>query len=224
VARAFIAESSAPVFAVNSLLLYAFLPLPVLLASSLLLQQWRSLALGGVLCAAWCWLYGPLFWPHGEPLADRPRLAVLSFNALGLNHDVHSTVELVRASRADVVALQELNPEAAAALERELGGLYPYRWLEPRVGVTGGGLLSKLPFSRSPSQLAGSWVDPPMVVDVDVRGQPVTVVRFHATSHPRHWREREEQARILAARAAQLRTRFILAGDLTQPSTTRLTP
>lgn len=47
----------------------------------------------------------------------------------------------------DVVALQELTPEVAEALEAsdEIDRRYPYRILEPREGVRGMGILSSLP-------------------------------------------------------------------------------
>ena len=53
----------------------------------------------------------------------------------------------IRAIDADVVALQELTPDAAAAIEADpiLRERYPYRILEARPGVDGLGLLARRP-------------------------------------------------------------------------------
>ncbi|HEX5829324.1 MAG TPA: endonuclease/exonuclease/phosphatase family protein [Candidatus Limnocylindrales bacterium] len=64
----------------------------------------------------------------------------------------------------DVVALQELTPDAAAVIEAsdELDRRYPYRVLEPRDGVRGMGILSSLPL------VAGVYGARPMLLTASV--------------------------------------------------------
>src|SRR5262249_40044493 len=105
-------------FIVNAFFLYAFLPLPVLLVAAVLTR--RALVIGVFVLAAavWAWFWGALFLPAHEVHAAGPRLVVLAYNMLGFNRDVGDTLRIIRESAADLVALQELNPETAHAIER----------------------------------------------------------------------------------------------------------
>lgn len=200
-------------FAINSLLLYGFLPAPLLLLVGLWRRDTLLLAAFGGLLLAWAWLWGGLFVPRIHAV-EGPRLRVLTYNALGYNFDTQDTLRVVRDSNADVVALQELNLETAAALTRELGDRYPYRWLEPRNGVEGGGFLSKYAFERSADQIGGSWVGRPMAIDIEFSGRQVTLVRFHAHAGPSYVALRETQARSLASYARRRPGPLVLLGDL----------
>jgi endonuclease/exonuclease/phosphatase (EEP) superfamily protein YafD len=61
------------------------------------------------------------------------------------------SVAFLHGRQADIVALQELRPETAAAIEADpaLVARYPYRVLVPRADVWGMGLLSRLPILAS---------------------------------------------------------------------------
>jgi endonuclease/exonuclease/phosphatase (EEP) superfamily protein YafD len=112
--------------------------------------------------------------------------------------------------------LQELNPEIAAAIERELAGEYPYQWLLPEPGVTGGGLISRFPFERLANAPLDrvQWVSTPMVVRLQLPDGVVTLVRFHAFANPSTWQAREEQAALLADFARVYDGPLIVIGDL----------
>jgi endonuclease/exonuclease/phosphatase (EEP) superfamily protein YafD len=214
--RLTIGDRTEILFALNALLLYGFLPLPCVLVAGVALRRTDILAVAGLGVVAWSGFWGELFVPRASPaVAGHTRIVVLSYNALGFSRAPADTVSIVRDSRADLVALQELNPETAALIERELGTAYPYRWLDPRSGVTGGGILSKHPLTRAtPETLPGSWVGTPMIATVDVSGTELTFVRFHASAGSMFLRRREEQARALAAFAESRRGPLIVAGDL----------
>lgn len=215
VVRAWIGDRGTVLFALNSLFLYAFAPLPLVAAAAVVLRRVSFFLVALVGGAVWVGFWGELFVPRaaeGSPAGRR--LVVLSYNALGYSSDAADTIRVIAESQADVVALHELNPETAAVIERELQVAYPHRWLEPRPGVTGGGILSKLPFTRESRRFSEGWIGPPMSVVLDVRGTAVGFVRFHAVAGPGHVPEREEQARELA-NLAQARARpLIVAGDL----------
>jgi vancomycin resistance protein VanJ len=104
-------------------------------------------------------------------------LAVLSWNLeLGARAG-QGAVEGLRGLYLDVVALQELGADHAAAIEADadLGRRFPYRELAPRDGVFGMGLLSAVPIVRT--VVATDPVSIEAVVDVD--GRAVTVITGH---------------------------------------------
>jgi endonuclease/exonuclease/phosphatase (EEP) superfamily protein YafD len=99
--------------------------------------------------------------PSGGTLTDPPedttRVTVMTWN---LEKDVNSPDDVIdgilsvrRPLRPQVVALQELTPDVAAALEAsaEIDDRYPYRILRPREGATGMGLMSSLPLVEGTS-------------------------------------------------------------------------
>jgi vancomycin resistance protein VanJ len=125
-------------------LVETFLPwlgllIPVLLAGAL----WRrsASALVALVLPAVVWLN--LF---GGALSDKSRpggfLTVVSENVDAGNPDPAGTARDLAASGTDVLALEELTPQAAGTYEKALAKAYPYRVLEGTVG-----LWSKLPLS-----------------------------------------------------------------------------
>jgi endonuclease/exonuclease/phosphatase (EEP) superfamily protein YafD len=92
--------------------------------------------------------------PRPVDAGDAPRVRLFSANLLSVNRDMDGIAEELRASRPDVVALQELSPSNLAGLEAA-GALddYPYRFLEPRPDHFGSAILSRLPLADSESLL-----------------------------------------------------------------------
>jgi len=88
-----------------------------------------------------------------ELLSTDPRpatggtITALSWNLEMESKTASQTVAGIAAIDADLVALQELTPAYAAAIENDatLTGRYAYRILDPQEGPTGFGLLSRLP-------------------------------------------------------------------------------
>jgi endonuclease/exonuclease/phosphatase (EEP) superfamily protein YafD len=202
-------------FAVNSLAVYLFAPLPLAAAVALLARRrdlWLWTALGA---AAWAWLFGGLFLPRAPTLhAAGPTLRVLTTNLLGYNQASAGVVAAIQAADADIVAIQELNGANAAALERELAAAYPYRVFNQREGVTGSGVLSRYPFQVL-GHLPGPWLGTTHVISLTFEGRPVTLIRFHAYSGIRRLTEREQAAQALADYAARHPdVPLVAAGDL----------
>jgi vancomycin resistance protein VanJ len=204
-------------FAVSSLLPYAFLPAPLVLLAALLGRRRDVYAIFALAALVWACLWGGRFVPRSTPAhAAGPSLSVMSYNVLGYNFDTDATMRVIREVDADIVALQELNPENAAAIEKDLGSRYPYRWLEPSPGVVGGGIISRYPFrqvSASPADRI-PWFGKLMAVELQVGQRTVTLLRYHAFAGTGRVREREEQAQGLAEYARTLPGPLIFAGDL----------
>ncbi len=92
-----------------------------------------------------------------------------------------NSVAFLKAHEADVVGLQELQPEAATAIDGDpdLVTRYPYRSLNPRDDVLGMGLLSRFPILES------TVTFDPAVQEARIDlGAGRTVVVFNA--HPLH--------------------------------------
>jgi endonuclease/exonuclease/phosphatase (EEP) superfamily protein YafD len=87
--------------------------------------------------------------PAGSPAAVAVRLQVVTWNLEVGSRSGSATAEFLRATTADVIGLQELQPDAAAAIEVDpvLLDRFPYRVLVPRPDVVGLGLLSRYPIA-----------------------------------------------------------------------------
>lgn len=210
-------------FFINSFVPYYFLPLPVAVVVAVLSRHRVLLAATGAAALLFVWLYGGLFVPRGSSAqAATPTLSVLEYNLLGYNKNVDGIVAALRASNADVIGLQELNPQVAEAIERELQGEYPYQFLTPQPGVRGSGVISRYPMQpadSTPTDL--HWVGEEQLFRLDFAGTEVLLLHFHAipplvgdpTSMTWVIRERERQAESLAAFAHTTDVPLILAGD-----------
>ncbi|MFI6638602.1 endonuclease/exonuclease/phosphatase family protein [Streptomyces sp. NPDC050504] len=125
-------------------LVETFLPwfglfVPVLLAGAL----WRRSASAAVALllpvAIWLSLFGGLLVDKSRSGGD---LTVVSHNVGADNHDPVGTARDLVASGADVLALQEITPQAKPLYGKELARAYPYRVVLGTVG-----LWSRLPLS-----------------------------------------------------------------------------
>ena len=89
--------------------------------------------------------------PPAAPPADSVHLDVVTWNLETDARPGADTAAMLRDRPADIIAVQELQPDAAAAIEADpvLAARYPYRALVPRDNVSGMGLLSRLPIIES---------------------------------------------------------------------------
>jgi endonuclease/exonuclease/phosphatase (EEP) superfamily protein YafD len=112
--------------------------------------------------AAFLGLFGARLIPPAAQNGDGAPLRVATFNLHYAVQDAQlaDSIAAIRAQRADVVALQELSIPAAAAIQRDLIGAYPYQALAPSELLTGMGLISRYPLElprpvqQLPAQMA----------------------------------------------------------------------
>jgi endonuclease/exonuclease/phosphatase family metal-dependent hydrolase len=112
--------------------------------------------------------------------ASRQDLSVMTWNLQYGTRSPAETAAALEGVTADIVALQELEPDPAAAIEADaaITARYPYRAMAPRIGAWGVAILSRFPIGNVRTSF------PPAVVEVVVetpRG-PVTVI----DAHPNH--------------------------------------
>jgi vancomycin resistance protein VanJ len=206
-------------FLLNSFAQYLFVPLPAALLIAMLARKrtlWAGLAAALLL---WAYLYGQLFVPRPAPaLARDDGLKVMTFNTLVTNSQPARVIAAIRASAADVVALQELSPWVAAMIERELTREYPYQALAPQRDDSGMGLISRYPLRPSKAQPPADWRRIPQVLELDLRGTPILLINIHAASPvfpdmEASVRERERQAQTIADFATAHPQPLIVLGD-----------
>ncbi len=216
-----------PLFLLSTFAEYLFLPLPLILAIALFTRRRETwIGFGAALILGSC-LYGGLFLPSPAGDAGGATLTVMSYNMRGMNWSPQAVVAAIRAADADLVALQELNPPTADAIHRELMSEYPHQVLDPQVGVTGMGVISRYPLRDTGETLPGEWIGTPQVLSLDFNGGPVTLLHFHAfatnfaghglrsapTSIERSVRGREQQARAIVDFVAAHPEPLIALGD-----------
>ncbi|MDG4861064.1 endonuclease/exonuclease/phosphatase family protein [Streptomyces sp. T-3] len=214
-------------------LVETFLPwfgvfVPVLLAGAL----WRrsASAVVALLLPAMVWLnlFGGLLGDKSHPHSD---LTVVSHNVGADNPDPAGAARDLAASGADVLALEEITPQAKGTYEKELAKAYPHHTVQGTVG-----LWSKLPLSDTRpvdiKQDVGPLGDakPAEVKLIDNRALRTTVATDHGplavyvahlgsvrvTPRTGFWTEtRDRNAQALGeALAAEQNERVVLLGDL----------
>ena len=121
-------------FLLNTLSIYLFLPLPVILLAAFWVKQRETWLGTGLAVVMAVFSIGKYYIPINTftPPAAGKTITVMTYNVLGFNEHPDKVVAAIRASGADVVTLQELNPAVAAAIHQDLHGEYPYQQLDPR--------------------------------------------------------------------------------------------
>ncbi len=167
-------------FLLDALALYLLAPLPLVTLVALATRQ-RALLLGaGAGCALFLALYGGLWLPRPPRAAPvGPALTVMTTNLLGFNSCPACVVATIRDSGADLVTLQELSPDVAAAIARDLADEYPYQLLDPQEQVFGMGAISRLPLRDTGETLPGTWVGRPQVLALTFDDTRVLIVNAH---------------------------------------------
>jgi endonuclease/exonuclease/phosphatase (EEP) superfamily protein YafD len=155
--------------------LAAFFPYTALAAlvavlGALALRTWRTALVGAVLLAVPVVLLGPRFVPDSELVAGSrhtagDRLRVMTANVLEGGADPEIFVATVRREAPDLLAVEELTPEAVSRLDAAgLARAFPHRILRPESGVRGMGLYSRLPLRDTgllaePSTFPMPWAE-----------------------------------------------------------------
>ncbi|KAB2344141.1 endonuclease/exonuclease/phosphatase family protein [Actinomadura rudentiformis] len=123
----------------------------IVLVATLVLRQWWTCLVAMVAVGVLASAVIPRMVPDGNPAVAGPRMRVLAANLMAGSAPAEVLVSLARRERPDVLALQEVTPEAVVALdEAGLEPLLPHRVLRPRPGVTGSALYARFPLREQP--------------------------------------------------------------------------
>ncbi len=179
-------------FLLNAGTPYLLLPLPLVFLFALIVRRPFAIAFSLLLLVPGAPLLAAPWMPSitSDVASQSSAFSVMTFNINGGNDRPDRVIAAIRLAQPDIVALQELNPDIAAALERDLKNEYPHQALDPRWGVTGMGVISRFPLRSTDAQLPGDyWVGDPQIVAIDAPGGPITLVNVHALPPvgPRDW-------------------------------------
>jgi vancomycin resistance protein VanJ len=151
-----------------------FAPLLLLLPAAALARSRWMLGAAALGVALFVLLFGQLFLPRQRGATGDTTLRVVTINAFYGASAPAEQAALLASYNADVIAVQELSPALAAALERDLAAVYPYQLLDPIDGPGGKGIVSRFPFEQmNPDQGLSN------PVRVDVNGRPVVLWNVH---------------------------------------------
>ena len=118
--------------------------------------------------------------PPAAGAAGAVELRVLTWNLQAGERAGADAVRMLGDHPVDIVALQELTPEVAAAIEADpvLAARFPHRALEARAGVAGIGLLSRFPIETVDTAIE------PVRLEARVRLSDRTLVVLNAHPFP----------------------------------------
>ncbi|MFD9151894.1 endonuclease/exonuclease/phosphatase family protein [Streptomyces diastaticus] len=189
------------------------LALPVLLVAGLVRRSATALIALLLPSVVWLNLFGGLVTDKSATGGD---LTVATHNVNADNPDPAATARDVAASGAEVVALEELSPDAVAAYREALAATYPHHAVEGTVG-----LWSKYPLSDTePVDIKLGWTRA-LRSTVDTPSGPLAVYVAHLPSvrvkldagFTAGQRDNSAEALGLAIRGEKL-DRVVLLGDL----------
>lgn len=120
------------------------------LAIALVLRAWPAAIAGGLTVLVFGLVLMGRTMADDQPAAAGRELTVVSHNMLAGGADAGQLMDLVRRNDADMLALQELTPEAVAALRAEgLEDQLPHYVNQNRWAVAGAGLWSREPLVQT---------------------------------------------------------------------------
>jgi endonuclease/exonuclease/phosphatase (EEP) superfamily protein YafD len=193
--------------------------LALLLASLVLRRPWMMVV--ACVTVALQWLPGALMGgraaahPPTAPACSGDPLRVVTANAWFANTAHAPLVEWLSRSDADIIALQEVTPQWAMALE-PLAQRYPYRKMVLREDPYGIALLSRWPLNDVQAVDFANDGLPSLVADVEVRGRPLQVIALHTLwpVTPQLQMARDRALQQAAALALTRPASTVLLGDL----------
>jgi endonuclease/exonuclease/phosphatase (EEP) superfamily protein YafD len=160
----------------RELLLYLFIPLPLLLVAGLVLRARTVLAWSVLPLIVFLYLYGSQFSAKAAPAATGVRVRVVSFNigaARGYGRP-EKVLEAIRGVDADVVALVEAREGSLDTIGAAIVSEYPYQ-----VGSKSVFVFSRLPLLEPRGGVLRSGAHDSILTDVEVDGRLIGFAAVH---------------------------------------------
>jgi endonuclease/exonuclease/phosphatase (EEP) superfamily protein YafD len=207
-------ERFAPVRVFINLLPPLLLPAVIALPVGIVLRRWQPVALVASAFIVFLVLYGAAFLPEST-ISERANLTLLTYNVYVNNTDFEGVADIIRASDADFVALQEMRSEMFDFLEYTFNPVYPY--IIPQDGQSVTILMSRYPIRSSETEAGTSAI-------IDVNGQEIIVYAVHLPVPLGDFfasNQRSHQLDVLLEQAARFDMPQILMGDFNITDATR---
>lgn len=178
--RLFGLERGYPLVAIIAFTPYVGAGSIVALLFAVAVRRWAAAVAAAAVIVIFALMIVPRAIGGGGPDVDDPvALRVLSANMKLGEGDAAALADLAAEKDADVLSVQELTPELARKLRRELGPMLPHRVYVPLPGSAGGGLYSELePIGPSRRQLPGGFPLPRAFFEVE-SGPRIEIFAVH---------------------------------------------
>jgi len=152
-----------------------------LLLVTLLLRRWLLAALLLLPTLAFVAHDGLHLLSPPDPQPDPRQIAefsVISYNLLGGRGDYSASIELLQQADADLIALQEVDADAAEQIDAALAPSYPYAALHPGTRVEGQAVYSRYPILDDVYWQSASTISGQRTV-IEVAGNQIVLHNVH---------------------------------------------
>ncbi len=199
----------------NSFLHLLMLPALAIMPISMLRRRWRVAFTQAAGVFTFVGFYGAVFLPQMSSVPPgAPTLSILSYNLKSEAEGLELLAEVIREANADIVAMQEVSEAAAAYLQGEFAGNYPYQAFHPQAWepIPGQGLLSRYPIESDEYWRIHLGHQR---VSIALEGSTLTLYNAHPIQPfvENGFARRAEEITVLLERAANDSGPLILAGD-----------
>lgn len=106
-----------------------------------------------------------------------PTFTIMTYNVGNERLDPEALVAQLRATKADIVGLQELTAAQSEAIGKDLKSIFPYQTLYGE-GIPGKGVLSAYPIFQT-EQLHLYPQRPDLLASVEIEGRPLRIIVAH---------------------------------------------
>lgn len=154
-----------------------FIPIPLIAIPVLVWRRWVAVVVLLLPIALFAVEYGPQFLPHRVPTGDAVQF--VTANIYFRNGEPEAIEQMIRRSKADVIAIQELRFGMSLWLSTRLQERFPHQTLYPDRSSDGLGVLSRFPIvERRPPEMAAGQCRCHEVL-IDVGSSEVLVINAH---------------------------------------------
>lgn len=188
----------------NQLAPVLFVPMLLMMIVVLIRRQWRYLLLLLLPFAIFVWTQGIYLVPTIARQAQPHELRVMTYNVLFYNQKFTEVADAILSVEPDLVALQEVEVDMAAALIEQFRDVYPYHAVAEMPDWQWGTtmVLSRYPVLEA-EILDLQQVRPAMLVRVEAEGKAVTFISAHLYYYNWHTFPRHEIPTVIRERTQQ---------------------
>ncbi len=170
----------------NRIVLYFFVPVPLLFILAILSHRRKLAALLIVPVLIFAILYAPYLFPKSVTIVDGTELRIMTYNVLFSNPDYDAVSNVILTYQPDIIALQEVRPRMMKEVAKQIGADYPYSLLgtENQYGTTA--VFSKYPILNS-YVLDLQAGRPAVVIQTKINETKITFISTHLRAYGLRW-------------------------------------
>jgi len=219
---------------INTLIVYLFLPLPLLILGAALARQKRALIALGAPLGIFLYFWGAQFLPRlpfPPPVDPHKELRLMTYNVLFNHSKPNQFANNIKQVSADIVGLQEMRTALIKSAGPELLDSYPYNTFD-LPGPSGVALISRYPI-LSASRFSLPPKDEAVYAVIDWNGTRLHVIAAHfratnawglpyadlAIQAPERYQERANQVGLILQKINQIEGPLVFLCDCNMTDT-----